>query len=584
MRSMNAGSQYKREHILESSDERLKTCFDTYINIWKNAIRSLNCWCKGNTVNSDVVTNEVPPGTANRGQSTEATPLQNSNCVNVASTTTPVVSHHLDYTLPDGRIMDAKNTLQSFDVAPRSLRVPIVVSDDPTSTTNTLYVSNSTKNSARATNPSSRPPFTLPDGRIMDSKNTLQSFVVPNPARYDVDARHEKRNIDYHIQLSPQQHSVHDTLEENIVPVEAVAVRSMAVTIEAEPYVEPERRESSMTITTIQKGTPRQTTKQGLSKFVIVAIMIIVGVGIFVGTYCGTGRCSPAQGQNASQSLRSSNTTDQVATLPPSTKSVDSLMVACHFLSISDLSECQATTSFHGSTVGDTIPSEIGLLTQLQMLDLYQQQLVGTIPSTMGNLIHLTALYLYVNQLTGTIPSTLGNLVLLTGLYFAQNQLSGSIPSTFGNLIELNYLYLYNNQLTGTLPASLKNLVKVQDMSLSSNSFRGTLLTSILEKLSNLQIFVIDNNQFTGTIPSLLGSMTHLTYLGMASNELVGTIPSTFSNLVQLTQLDLYGNVELDGTVPMTLCSVADVKIGIDCNGNILCSCCYERLTSSFCP
>ena len=55
-----------------------------------------------------------------------------------------------------------------------------------------------------------------------------------------------------------------------------------------------------------------------------------------------------------------------------------------------------------------TVPTEIGLLTQLSLLGLSNNQLSGTIPSTLGNLVQLSYLYLYSNpQLTGIIPSTL---------------------------------------------------------------------------------------------------------------------------------------------------------------------------------
>lgn len=549
--------------------------------------------------NHDIIIKEIP--TATRRISTPASSIRNSSGTNGVSTTTTPASHHAAFTLPDGRIMDAKNTLQSFDGALCSGRVAMNMPDDSASTTCTPSASNSNTGSSetKVTTPLSRPPFTLPDGRIMDSKNTLQSFDVTNSTRYEVAAAtyHQKLNTDHPIQPSSPPgvamntysynsnniYNDDNTREENMIPVQAIAVRSMAVTIEAEPYFEPERVSS---MSTIQKVMPEQRTKQGLSRFVVTIIILLLGAGISVGTYCGTGHCSVVHEQNDPQSLRSTNTTDTaqgVTTTTPSTTAIDPLMVACNFLSMSDLSECQTTTSFHGITMGDTIPSEIGLLTQLQMLDFLEQELVGTIPSTMGNLIHLTALYLYVNQLTGTIPSTLGNLVRLTGLYLAKNQLSGSIPSSFGNLVELNYLYLYGNQLTGTLPSTLRNLVQVQDISLSGNKLSGTLPTNTLENLGKLQILVIDNNHFTGSLPSLLGSMTRLTYLGMANNALVGTIPSTVSNLVQLTQLDLYGNEALSGTVPSSLCSVSDIKIGIDCDGNIICSCCYERLTNSLC-
>ena len=60
--------------------------------------------------------------------------------------------------------------------------------------------------------------------------------------------------------------------------------------------------------------------------------------------------------------------------------------VACHFIGVPDLKECHTTTNVQQFLVG-SIPSEIGLLTQLTWLSLYddtynQQSVVGTIPSS----------------------------------------------------------------------------------------------------------------------------------------------------------------------------------------------------------
>ncbi|KAI2501778.1 hypothetical protein MHU86_12698 [Fragilaria crotonensis] len=97
--------------------------------------------------------------------------------------------------------------------------------------------------------------------------------------------------------------------------------------------------------------------------------------------------------------------------------------IACQFLSIPDLTVCQSTTSFDSvntddRTTGSTIPSAIGLLTQLTYLDFYGNQLTSTIPTEIGRLTRLKALAFYNNSLTSTIPSEIGLLTLLTELYF----------------------------------------------------------------------------------------------------------------------------------------------------------------------
>jgi len=54
--------------------------------------------------------------------------------------------------------------------------------------------------------------------------------------------------------------------------------------------------------------------------------------------------------------------------------------------------------------------------------------LSGNIPYDIGNLTSLTYLGLYDNQLTGEIPPEIGNLTNLTYLVLGENQLSGEIP------------------------------------------------------------------------------------------------------------------------------------------------------------
>jgi hypothetical protein len=76
----------------------------------------------------------------------------------------------------------------------------------------------------------------------------------------------------------------------------------------------------------------------------------------------------------------------------------------------------------------------------------------GQIPADLGLLTDLTVLNLSGNQLSGTIPSSLGALTALTYADFEDNQLSATIPSSFVALTVLKYLYLNDNQLVGTMP------------------------------------------------------------------------------------------------------------------------------------
>ena len=111
--------------------------------------------------------------------------------------------------------------------------------------------------------------------------------------------------------------------------------------------------------------------------------------------------------------------------------------IACNFLSEPDVAECRSTVVFGGTTTGSTIPSEIGLLTQLQGLSFSSNQLTSAIPSEIGLLTQLTYLSFWSNSLTSTIPSEIETLTQLRSLWFNNNTLMGTIPSSLCSLPSL---------------------------------------------------------------------------------------------------------------------------------------------------
>ena len=104
---------------------------------------------------------------------------------------------------------------------------------------------------------------------------------------------------------------------------------------------------------------------------------------------------------------------------------------------------------------------------------LANKELTGTIPSELGSLSNLEILSLFQNKLTGTIPAELGSLSKLTELGLFSNQLTGTIPSELGSLSNLEILYLLQNELTGTIPAELGSLSNLRELSLSQQQADG---------------------------------------------------------------------------------------------------------------
>ena len=484
-------------------------------------------------------------------------------------------------TLPDGRLIDGKNTLQSFDGDGMTNNTS-GAGGGGIGTTHTL--------------PCKEPALTLPDGRLINGKNTLQSFVAsslytcPPSSNYPHDgnvgltttkhitsragadvvgsiisttahafavAERQQPTVD-HIMSTNHYSAGNANVAEATIHAEPVAVVDAEI---AEPQIE---------------SSFQQKKSSTWYCLLMTLVVVAISAATAIGAYCGNGNC----GSSPPSPVVSPTT------MIPKTP----LMVACDFVNTQDINECQKIDSFSisGRFVYTTIPTELGLLTQLTKLELTQNQFNSTIPSSLGNLIRLNWLDLGDNRLTGNIPSALGNLWGLKYLGLYKNRLTGTIPSAVGDMTELLALYLSNNQLTGSLlalylsnnqltgsiPLTLNKLTQLFYLNLNGNKFAGSIPSMIgnLMELSSLSLY---NNQCNGTIPSTMGNLINLANLSLASNQLSGTIPSSFEKLTQLKYLGLYNNSQLTGTIPSVLCSNSEIGIQINCT-NVSCTCCID--------
>lgn len=82
------------------------------------------------------------------------------------------------------------------------------------------------------------------------------------------------------------------------------------------------------------------------------------------------------------------------------------------------------------------VAPEVSLLTELERLDLAQNQLTGFV-DVFWNLPQLKTLYLHENQFMGPIGTEIGNLYNLEELYLGNNQLTGRIPEEVFELDDL---------------------------------------------------------------------------------------------------------------------------------------------------
>jgi len=125
------------------------------------------------------------------------------------------------------------------------------------------------------------------------------------------------------------------------------------------------------------------------------------------------------------------------------------------------------------NSLSGPLPSEVGIMTNLNQLILSNNHLSGQIPNSIGNCIVLEKLLLDKNSFEGSIPQSLGNMKGLTVLNLTMNNLSGGIPDSIGNIGSLQQLYLAHNNLSGPIPEVLQNLTSLSILDISFNNLQG---------------------------------------------------------------------------------------------------------------
>lgn len=174
-------------------------------------------------------------------------------------------------------------------------------------------------------------------------------------------------------------------------------------------------------------------------------------------------------------------------------------------------------------------------LTHCKELELSKNNL-KSLPSTIGLLTELKSLSVYGNQLI-SVPSEIENLKNLKSLFLNRNRIK-NIPSEIGSLTELETLSLARNELE-TLPAEIGKLTKLKGLDLNDNCIQ--VLNKEIENLKDLQVLHIQKNKIK-CLPAEISSLTNLIELVAGENELYEICPE-IGRLQKLNRLKLDNNV-----------------------------------------
>ncbi|CAI0556399.1 unnamed protein product [Linum tenue] len=189
----------------------------------------------------------------------------------------------------------------------------------------------------------------------------------------------------------------------------------------------------------------------------------------------------------------------------------------------------------------------------LMYLYLQNVPLTGRLPRDIGRFGgRLNALNLAGNRFTGAIPSSISNLTsLLTNLEtldLQNNQLARSIPEIFSSLTRLRYLRLSGNNFTGKIPNSISSLSpNLEYLELARNSLTSQI-PSFLGSFHSLDTMNLAWNNLTGPVPKSFKNLTKIFNLDLSHNSLVDPFP--VMNVMGIETLDLSYNKFHLGRIP----------------------------------
>ncbi|KAH6833085.1 hypothetical protein C2S53_005723 [Perilla frutescens var. hirtella] len=268
----------------------------------------------------------------------------------------------------------------------------------------------------------------------------------------------------------------------------------------------------------------------------------------------------------------------------------------------------------HNLFDGETIPSFMGLLSNLEHLDLSEAGFEGKIPHNIGNLSNLRTLHLEVNnvlevdslewlfglskleylnmdqtnmsratdwaKVINSLPSLLelhlsqcnldfshppNNVNISTSLTFLDLSENGAyhdkfhqsfivpvpVPLWCFQLRNLIFLDLSYNNFGGPIP-TISNATKIQHINLNDNDFSNSSIPDWLYVCRNLEFVSLSSCSLEGKISDAVANLTSLKTLDLSYNSLSGSIPISLGYLLSLKELYLDGN-KFTGNLPESL-------------------------------
>jgi Leucine-rich repeat (LRR) protein len=127
------------------------------------------------------------------------------------------------------------------------------------------------------------------------------------------------------------------------------------------------------------------------------------------------------------------------------------------------------------NALNSTIPQQIADLPNLHALYAYRSGITGNVQDFLPRMKSIFEIWLDDNyELGGTLPTTVGLLTNLASFSISNGDLSGTIPSEIGLLSNMQQLWLYGNYLSGDIPSEIGSLSLLKIFAVEDNIIKDT--------------------------------------------------------------------------------------------------------------
>jgi len=188
-----------------------------------------------------------------------------------------------------------------------------------------------------------------------------------------------------------------------------------------------------------------------------------------------------------------------------------------------------------------TLPLEVQQLSNLRLLNLSYNKLLGQLTNRFQTMFHLKELFLNGNQFNSTLDEILncGNCIRTLNTFESlRNPLTGSIPERLFDFSVLSRFAVRHSKLTGTIPSGFGRLSALTHLDLQRNNYFS------------------ENN----VLPSEIGNLMNLEELWVSESEVNGTVPQEFSNLSSLKSLRIARTRQM-GSIAKEICDIDGLEI-----------------------